>query len=303
VSAFLRRWPSAIVHLEGIGLLPLVPALAGHPLLVTTTDAWSLRQRRLSERAGSLPLRLGLRAYAALSSWVERRYLPQAGAVQVVSAVDADYLRRQVPGARVVAVPIALPEHTSPRAAEGPSAVNHAPTVLFWGDIGVPHIAAGLEWLLREVRARVGPVAQWVVLGRREPGPLLAAIGADVRFLTWVDDVDAMLRAADVVVLPDASGTGLKNRAIHAMACGVPVVGTPHAFEGFDVTDESNAMVKASPEAFADAISRLLSSSTAAKCMAAAGRKFALAGYSADSVSRQWQALYLSLAPRLKAST
>ena len=125
----------------------------------------------------------------------------------------------------------------------------------------------------------------------------------EIRFLAWHDDIDALLRSADVVVLPDAAGTGLKNRAVHAMACGVPVVGTATAFEGFDVADECDAMVKSTAETFADAITRVLSNPAGARKIAVAGQKFALGRYGALAVGQRWLALYASLSPRLKAST
>lgn len=294
------RWPDAVLHLEGIGLVPLVARLGQHAVLVTTTDAWSLRQRRLAALGTTWWRRWFLRGYAAVSAWVERRYFPQAGAVQVVSPVDAQYLRDTVPGARVECIPIALttlPADASPTAPEQ-AADTALPTVLFWGDIRVPHLAQGLRWMLSQVRPHVTQPAQWVVLGRSAPTAELRALAPEVRYLEWVDDVDALLRSAAVVVLPDAQGTGLKNRAIHAMACSVPVVGTPAAFEGFEVTDEDQAMVKAEAAAFADSVQRLLTQPAKAAQMAREGRQFAHEGYAIDAVARRWNALYAGLAPR-----
>lgn len=292
VANMARAHPSAVFHLEGIGLLPLVAGLRGRVVVVTTTDAWSLRQQRLAARAPAGLRRWFLRTYAGLSAWAERRFLPLASAAQVVSPADAAYLRQQVPAARVHCIPIALP--VPPQvAAAWPGGLGQAVrTVLFWGDIRVAHIADGLQWLLVEVLPLVRLPAQWVVLGRGKPPAALQEAAPGICFVDWVQDIDAFLQSATLVVLPDAAGTGLKNRAIHAMACGVPVVGTPQAFEGFAAVDGQHAMVRATPQAFADAINELLADPVRARQMACQGRQFAVQGYSLDAVAAQWAALY-----------
>jgi glycosyltransferase involved in cell wall biosynthesis len=292
----------AVAHLEGIGLVPLVARLRRMPTVLSTVDAWSLRQLRLSVAARGAK-KLFLRAYAGLTSFAERRYLPQASAVHVVSESDADWLRSAVPRADIRAIPVALIDGATATAAQAPRAGMR---VVVWGDIGVPHLRAGLVWLLREVRPRVDavlPGVRWTVLGRTPPDPQTRALARDAEFLAWVDDVAALLRSAGAVALPDASGTGLKNRAIHAMACGVPVVGTPAAFEGFAVMDNREALVRAGPADFADALRNMLASPDEARRVGNAGREFALRGFGPDAVIARWEALYREIAYRRLAMT
>lgn len=294
LQAALKRQPAAIVQLEGIGLLPWVRQLGAYPLVVSTTDAWSLRQRRLAVASGSQFRSTVLSAYAAVSAWAEKRWMPLAGAVHVVSPEDAAYLRHLVPGAHVHDIPVALAEVPSP--SQGATA---PPVLVVWGDIGVPHLLAGVRWLLAEVmpRVRATTVPQLLVLGRRAPPESLQALAPQARFLIWVDDVDGLLRQARAVVLPDAQGTGLKNRAVQAMACAVPVVGTPAALEGFPVTDGLEAYVRGDAAAFADALSELLDDPGRAAAMGQVGRQFVLARYTVQAMSAAWSTLYSRLAP------
>lgn len=53
-----------------------------------------------------------------------------------------------------------------------------------------------------------------------------------VEISSWVDDFNAVLTQATAVVLPDKAGTGIKTRALQAMARGKPLVGTEVALEG-----------------------------------------------------------------------
>lgn len=285
-----------LIHLEGIGMGPVLADLQDYPCVMSTVDAWSLRQKRLATQASGAR-RAFFRSYAALSARTERKYFPLAQAVHVVSEPDAVYLRQHGVNSNVVALPVALVDVPLPRSAPFNSPTpDQRPVVAFWGDIRVDHLRAGLEWLFDEIDPRLrraGFNVIWRIYGRGEPDATLrakAAAGTD--FHSWVDDIDAQLRQADVVVLPDTSGTGLKNRAIHAMACGVPVVGTTHAFEGFPVADQQDASVQDLPDGFAAAIASLLNSPQAAQQMADRGRTFAINGYSMASLVSRWEGLY-----------
>ena len=284
---------SVLVQLEGIGLLPLAPVFADQPLVLSTTDAWSLRQRRLAQATGSKSRAAMLHLYGNLSSWAEARYLPLADAVHVVSPVDAEHLRSRLPALRAHAIPLALA--AQPRAQTPDDKDDtQPPLVLFWGDIGVPHLAAGLEWLLREVRPRLrlGRPLRWSVLGRREPGAQWTRLAPDVQFVSWVDDVDTLLRSAQVVVLPDSQGTGLKNRVVQALACGVPVVGTHAAFEGFALSDGLHARICSDAGSFAAALDAVLDDVPAASAMGLRGRTQVLQTYGEAQMVQAWAALY-----------
>lgn len=285
---------STVVHLDGIGLAPLLGCLNTRRVVMSTVDAWSLRQRRLAGSAGFLK-RLALRWYESISAYVEKRYFPRAGAVHVVSATDAAYLADLVPTARLRVIPVAIPSFPAMRESVDLSR-NESLRVVFWGDIAVPHLRQGLIWLFEAVRPNL-PLTlrnriEWVVMGRREPDERLRSACPGARFLAWVDDVDAMLQSADVVVLPDASGTGLKNRALHAMACRVSVIGSEFAFEGIPVEHGNEAFVCSDPKGFAEALGILLSSPALRGETASRAARFVRERYSMERVRDQWLALY-----------
>ena len=62
-------------------------------------------------------------------------------------------------------------------------------------------------------------------------------------FVAWVPDFVDAIGQSDVVVLPDLAGSGVKVRALHALAAGRAVIGTEVAFEGIDVADGRDALV------------------------------------------------------------
>ena len=292
-QSVLARVKPDVVHLEGIGIAPWLATLKQHRVLMSAVDAWSLRQSRLAQRATGLG-RLFLEAYSALSKLTERRYYKLAAAVHVVSEEDAHYLRAVCPDANVQVVPVGL---LSIPASKPLQAASQQPRLVFWGDINVAYLRDGLMWLLTEVLPLLPEpfrnTLKLDVLGRREPdASLLAAAGPHVTFMQWVDDVDSVLRSGCVVVLPDASGSGMKNRALHAMACGVPVVGTHFAFEGIAAQNDVACMVRDNAYGFAVALGQLLTDEGKAQAIGHAGRQLVLDRYSLSAVVDGWRALY-----------
>ncbi|MDO9238272.1 MAG: glycosyltransferase family 4 protein [Aquabacterium sp.] len=285
-----------LVHLEGIGIAPWIHALPGQVVLMSAVDAWSLRQSRLAQRSSGLK-RLFFSGYAAIARFTERRYYAQAAAVHVVSDEDAAYLQALCPAARVRVVPVglmAIPPAQPPdvHASPGP--------MVFWGDLKVAYLRDGLLWLLQRVLplmpAEQTSNIELEVLGRREPDTALltAASGYKVSFRQWVDDANDALSRARVVLLPDASGSGMKNRTLQAMACGVPVVGTSFAFEGVGAQDGISCFMRDDPQAFALALSQLLSDQAKATEVGLAGRQMVLTRYNMSAVVAGWCALYTS---------
>ncbi len=294
IEGIERKHRIEILHLEGIPLMPLVALLPGRSIVVSEVDAWSLRQSRLGSRATGLK-KLFLAGYAVLSRQVERWILPKASVSHVVSNADADFLRALVPAADIRCIPVAVSVDQARIRRDGPSA-SKSIGIVFWGDIGVPHLRAGLVWLLVDVLpllAQDGIGFTLKVLGRREPDIELRALAQGVEFVSWIEDVSALLSSSDVVVLPDQSGTGLKNRVLEAMALGLPVVGTSHAFEGIPVVDGQEAYTRDTAQGFFSALTEIASSLDRQR-LSHAAVEFVRNKYSFDAVVDQWEKVYVA---------
>lgn len=285
-----------VLHLEGIGLAPLISTFSkGLPVVMATIDAWSLRQTRLAASSSGIK-RLGFKVYAWITSLVERRFFPDAAAVHLVSCDDAAHLSESAQITNVRVIPVALLQTPSPAAYSMASA---QPVVTFWGDIGVPYLKAGLVWFLKNVRPHISTDFKLVVLGRRSPDQELLAISdSQVEYKTWVDDIDEVLQNSAAVVLPDSSGSGMKNRTLHAMACGVPVVGTSFAFEGTGAVGKDFCLCSDDPMAFANHVNSILKDENKRLVLGHAGRQFVINYFGLDSVYEQWRSLYVDAAKK-----
>jgi glycosyltransferase involved in cell wall biosynthesis len=87
----------------------------------------------------------------------------------------------------------------------------------------------GLLWLLSRVWPRLQGHARLVLAGNGLDG-LDLPVGTQV--LGRVDDVQTFLDAVDLIAVPSLTGSGVQEKAIEAVASGLPVVATPHALRG-----------------------------------------------------------------------
>lgn len=121
-------------------------------------------------------------------------------------------------------------------------------------------------------------------------------LASHVRFLGDRRDVPGLLASLDVVVSSSLSES-LSNSIIEAMAAGLPVVATRVGGNPELVRDgETGLLVPPDDdEALASALERLLTHSDLRSAFGSKAREFALKHFSAASVARQYEELYLRL--------
>jgi len=236
LKAAVARCPYDVVHYDIVNMAQHL--VVGIPSVHSPNDATSLFYMRMAANASSWLVRMRLMVGAALLRRYERCNYPKFTKIHVVSKIDADFLRLNVPAADVVFIPFGVAEvDAKPDISGVGTQVTDSNLVLVLGGANVPGVAAGIEEFIHAaipVIARRYPSAKFRIQGR-ETDILLPRIGkltANVTGSTWVDDLDALIRAAAVIVLPDKAGTGIKTRALDALSCGAAVVGTTVAFEG-----------------------------------------------------------------------
>jgi glycosyltransferase involved in cell wall biosynthesis len=153
----------------------------------------------------------------------------------------------------------------------------------------------------REIASTI-PQAMLLLVG---DGPLREALAqriranglnTSVRFLGYRSDVEAVLRAADLCVVPSRS-EGFSLAALEAMATGLPVVATGVGGLPEVVKDgETGVLVEPeNPPALAKAVIRLLADPTLRSEVAAAALASAR-GYDIDASCARLETLYHQLA-------
>ena len=212
---------------------------------------------------------------------LQRRALGRADRVVCVSEPDRLSLGR----ADAVVVPNGadLPARVSP--------VPRGGRLVFVGSLNYAPNAEGVRWWLREVGPLLpGDLPPLTVVGRGAQAVLGNPPGLQV--VSDVPEVAPYLEQASVVVLPLRAGGGSRLKLIEAMAQGRPVVSTSKGAEGFPVRHDRELLLADSPQALADAVTRIYRDPALAQRLATAGRTFAEA-YSWTALGARFAAAVL----------
>ncbi len=117
-----------------------------------------------------------------------------------------------------------------------------------------------------------------------------------VHFLGWRTDVDRLIAASDVFVLPsDTEAAPLP--VLEAMKAGTPIVATRVGGVPEMVTEGESAFMvpRGDPDALADALLRMLASPERMRAMGVAARRGAEARFTAERQARELERIYRSV--------
>lgn len=161
-------------------------------------------------------------------------------------------------------------------------------TIVFVGTMEYAPNVEAAGWLAREIFpwiARRVPEARLLLVGhdpRHRMRPL--ADGQRIVATGSVADVAPLVAGAAVSVAPIRAGSGTRIKILEALALGVPVVSTTLGAEGLDLVAGREIVLADAPEAFAEAVVRLLSDRAARDAMGHAGRAAVARAYDWDHI-------------------
>lgn len=103
----------------------------------------------------------------------------------------------------------------------------------------------GVKWVIEKVLPRLDVDYELIIAGKR-PNPDLVDVCHNNRKIKLVDSPEYMntyFERADVVLAPVFDGAGMKVKVAEALSYGKPVIGTEHAFIGYEIEDGVNSYV------------------------------------------------------------
>ena len=280
------------LFVSGPAFLPLLGHFSTVKMIYSPVDAYSLRFKRFSERAHNPANRVINRIKHGILSRFEVLNLPKANAVQVVSEVDAEYLRSLCKGSEnIFSIPLVF---DLPPKKE---VIESVYDIVISGNLAYDYIYEGIEEFIVDCMP--------AILASRPEAKLLIHCSNptllenfrtkhqhdSIEYISWLDDYSKMLQTGRVVVFPDKSGTGIKNRIFFAAAVNRPIVGTTWIFEGTPLRDGEDCIIRNDAIEISQSILSLLTDTATAEEMASNARRTLDAEFGPESVRSRWKEL------------
>ena len=233
---------------------PLIAAVRQYApqaqLWFDTVDLHYLREERLA----ALEQSSRLADVAAVTKQQELGVMAACDLTFVVSPVEQALLAQVLPDAKVaILATIYEPLDVSTGYSEREG-------LLFVGGFQHPPNVDAVTWFVQEVwplvHAQV-PEMKVRVVGSKMPDTLRLLAGPGIEILGFVQDMDSLLAQSRISIAPLRYGAGVKGKINQAMSHGLPVVATPVAVEGMDLTHGEHVLVADTPAGYAQEIIRL----------------------------------------------
>jgi polysaccharide biosynthesis protein PslH len=267
-------------------------ALRGHGVkkILDQHNAVHLIPRRMAEHARNPLKRAVLDREARVMARHEALVCRQFDRVIAVTEEDRRALQA-LPGdgpLPITVIPICVDADSTPYLQRQPG----SRTAIHLGTMYWPPNVDGVLWYAREVHPLVRRQiadARFTVAGKNPP-PEVVALGEDpdINVTGYVADPGPLLAESAAFLVPVRAGGGMRVKIPDGWLWGVPIVSTTIGAEGIECHPGEDILIADSPEAFADAVVRLMREPALGERLAAAGRRWAEKRY-------DWRAAYAAL--------
>jgi glycosyltransferase involved in cell wall biosynthesis len=216
-----------------------------------TIDLHYLRLRRqhdIDQASATLKM-------AELAHREECEVISKSDLTIVVSEVEVAELANEAPDAKV-----AIISNIHEVAHDRPGFDDRS-GVMFVGGFQHPPNIDAVEYYATEIwplLTELCPDLETYIIGSRMPDSL-KRLGESkgLKMLGFVEDLAPYYESCKLAIAPLRYGAGVKGKVNQALSYGLPVVGSPDAFEGMGLTHEREVMVAETPQGFADSIAKV----------------------------------------------
>ena len=274
-------------------LLRMVPYLNELHLeqksIIEMTDALSKTYILSSKAQGVGLLKYVYKLEQKLIARYEKYVTTHYPKVVLVSQADIDYLKQNIQGDTA-----SLALHSNGVGyIENISTAYDVDKICFMGNMrsmqnqdAAIYFANEIFPLIKQKR----PTAKFYIVGSLPPGNIQTLASDDIIITGFVDDLEAFLQDACLLVAPIRVAAGIQNKVLVGMGCGIPVVLTSlisHAIP--ELTDGENCLIRDGEQPFADACLRLMSDTSLRNSMAQRGYEMVKKHYSWEEKLRGYE--------------
>lgn len=281
-----------IVHIDAGTISELLPDDFSGPAVLTHHDAVShMMRRRIGLSTGFM--RAVVAREAALVGKLEKRIAGRFARHLVVSRLDGERLAETAGEIEYSVIPNGVDTGYF-RPTDDPVQPN---TVIFSGRMNQFANEHSMLKFVRELWPSLKeqvPGVKLVIAGMNPTRQLFAATESDksITVTGFLDDVRPHLTRAAVYLCPIIYGGGTRLKILDAMSMEKPIVATPIAAEGLNVTNGRDILLREFGPPFVESIVRLLSSEDLRNGMALEARRTAVREYDWGAISAKLEDVY-----------
>lgn len=278
-----------LIHTNLIRMAPYIEDTNGTPVVMDHIDCLSLNmERRYKTEKGLLRKGIFKKEWEAMKSY-EYRFST------VPSIVTSENDRKGLNGyrnVRVVSNGVDLEQFRYLHHRSREKNID----VLFVGNMGYFPNAQAVEFFLERVYPILGHYKKDLRICVVGPNPnkriLSYADSKNIFIKGFVDDVREYYHGAKIFIAPMQSGSGIQNKILEAMACGVPVVSTSLGNAAIMALDKEQIMLSDEPGHFAKTIVSLLNDTNRCREIASRAREFIELNFSWEIKGRELELFY-----------
>lgn len=288
-----------LVHLDMLHLADYMDLCGNTPVaLIEHNVEHVILDRRADNETRPLH-RAYLRYQAAKLKSYEGRACQRAQHVVAVSELDAQQLRELGPGARVTSVPNGVDTEYF-RTSHPPRKPTNL--VFVGGFTWFPNLDAityFCEDILPKLLKTIGDI-QLTVIGKQPDTPVAQEIAKhpNVKLAGLVEDIRPDVDAAAAYIVPLRIGGGTRLKILDALSMSKAIISTSVGCEGLDVEDGKTIVIADTPDAFAQAIVKVLADPAWADTIGRQGRQLVESRYDWAAVAKTLMAVYADTAQR-----
>jgi glycosyltransferase involved in cell wall biosynthesis len=248
-------------------------------ILFHTVDLHFLREKREADLLQDTKLH----KKAKRTQDIELKLIKECELTTVVSHVEKQVLDDMDLGEKVRVMPFS-------RHIRGTSVpFSDRDGIVFVGGFQhAPNVDA-VKYFVHEIMPHLRPLLPDVifhVVGSKVPDEIKQLEGPDVRLHGYVEDLDPLLDQMRVSVAPLRYGAGIKGKVGSAMCAGLPVVASPLATEGMNLTDNDNVIIAKDPKEYAACIAKLYQNEDLWNRISKNGIEFAEKAWGGDAAAK-----------------
>lgn len=251
-----------LIHLEGSYLIPYIETIRSviqAPIVIRTHNVeYQIWQRLAKGKQGLVNVIYNL--LAKRMEKYELEGLKKTDGLIAISELDLNIFRQMGISQDAIVIPMGV-EMMPGSIPVNDNQENPTHSVAFLGSMDWEPNIEGVHWFVEKIWPLVlekRPNTHFYLAGRNMPSSYFEWNKPGIQVVGEVSCPYEFLKDKALVAIPLLSGSGMRIKAVEAMAYGVPLVSTSVGIEGIPAKHGQDLMIADTSRQFADAICHLL---------------------------------------------